>query len=56
MVVYIDLYYNSSKEEHIIVPITFKDVMASNKHFILFPNKDFYPNSLKQERNLNNYK
>ena len=56
MVVYIDLYLNASKEEHTIFPNNFKDIKASTKHSITFPNNDFCPNSLNQEINLNDYK
>ena len=56
MVVYIDLYLNASKEEHTIVPITFKGIIASTEHLILFPNDDFYMNNLNLERNLNGHK
>ena len=51
-----DLPSNASKEELITVLIILKDVMVTIKHFIFFPNDDFCPNSLNQERNLNGYK
>ena len=56
MVVISNVYLNVSEEEHTIVSHNFKDIMASTKHFILFPNNNICSNSLKQERNLNNYK
>ena len=56
MVVISNLYLNASKKEFTIVSNNFQHIMASTKHFIIFPKDNFYANSLIQERNLNTYK